>query len=306
VRVVVTSPLPLSLPSEIAGARVEITDGLPADLRGVAGVICVLRDRIDAALLVRAPDLKIVANCAVGVDNIDLAACAAAGVAVANTPDVLTETTAELAIALALAVARRVGEGDRLVRSGAWVGWAPDQLLGVSLGTGATAGIVGMGRIGQAMARKCRALGMRVVFAGHREVTGWERVDLDDLFAQADVISLHCPLTPATRGLVDARKIGLMKPTAILVNTARGACVDDEALIAALAAGRIFGAGLDVFAHEPAVDPRYREIDRVVLAPHIGSATVATRAAMARMCVDAVEAVLAGRVPANVVSTDRG
>lgn len=284
----------------------EIHDGLPADLHDVVGLICLLRDRIDAALFARAPRLKVVANCAVGYDNIDLAAARAAGVVVANTPDVLTESTAEFALTLALAAARRLGEGERLVRSRGWTGWALDQLLGVSLGVGQVAGIVGMGRIGQAMARRCAALGMRVVYAGRREVTGGERVALDDLFATADLVSLHCPLTPETRGLVNAARLARMKPTAILVNTARGGCVEDDALIAALQAGRLFGAGLDVYAGEPALDPRYLACPRVVLAPHIGSATVATRTAMAQLCVDAVTDVLAGRMPSNVVRTDRG
>ncbi|MCX5741238.1 MAG: D-glycerate dehydrogenase, partial [Proteobacteria bacterium] len=246
------------------------------------------------------PRLRVVANCAVGVDNIDLRACAARGILVANTPDVLTEATAEFAFLLALAVARRLGEGERLVRSQAWTGWALDQLLGVSL-VGATLGIVGMGRIGQALARRARGFGMEVVFAGRTDHAPYERVELDDLFARADVVSLHCPLTPATRHLVDGARLARMKPTAILVNTARGGCVDEEALFEALTAGRLHGAGIDVYAHEPAIDKRFYTCPRLVLAPHIGSATTKTRTAMAQLCVHAVREVLAGRQPANLV-----
>ncbi len=306
-RVVSTSSLPIDLVAQIGaafpGARVEVPaghTGLPADLADADAVICLLHDRIDAALFARAPHLRVVANCAVGIDNIDLAAAVAAGCAIANTPDVLTEATAELAFVLALAVARRVGEGERLVRSGAWTGWALDQLLGVSL-TGKLAGIVGMGRIGQAMARRCRSFGMTVVYADPHEVTRWERRSLDDLFATADLISLHCPLTDETRHVVDRRRLARCRSSAILVNTARGACVDEAALCDALEAGRLFGAGLDVYQGEPRISPRLLECPRLVLAPHIGSATTEARTQMAQLCADAVIAVLSGRTPSNLV-----
>lgn len=314
VHVVSTSALPIDLATQVAAALPGATVSVPArghvglagvDLAAADALVCLLLDRIDAAVLAGAPRLRVVANCAVGVDNVDLAACAERGVAVTNTPDVLTEATAELAFALMLAVARRLGEGERLVRSGAWTGWALDQLLGIQL-AGKTLGIVGFGRIGRAMARRAHGFGMRVIYAHPREVVTpatreARRVELDELFAAADVVSLHCPLTPQTRHVVNARRLATMKPTAILVNTARGGCVDEEALLDALTRGRLFGAGLDVYASEPAISPDLRACERVVLAPHIGSATTETRMAMAQLCADAVIAVLSGRTPGNVV-----
>lgn len=247
-----------------------------------------------------------VANCAVGVDNVDLAAATARGIAVTNTPEVLTRATAELTFALLFAAARRLGEGERLVRSGAWGGWALDQLLGVEL-AGKQLGIVGLGRIGQAVARRAVGFELRVVYAGPRDVAGAaavgaRRVPLDELFATSDVVSLHCPLTPETRRVVDARRLALMKPTAILVNTARGACVDEAALAAALEGGRLGAAALDVYDREPALDPRLHTCPRLTLAPHIGSATTEARTQMAQLCADAVIAVLSGRRPPNLVN----
>ena len=311
-RVVSTSRLPIDLAAQITavlpGAVVEVpTQGhaglANTDLSDVDALVCLLLDRIDAGVLAAAPKLRVVANCAVGVDNIDLAAAAAAGVTVTNTPDVLTETTAELAFALMLAAARRIGEGERLVRSGAWGGWALDQLLGIEL-HGRTLGILGFGRIGQAMARRGLGFGMQVIYADPHAVSaaGCTRVTVDELFAGADVVSLHCPLTAETRQVVDARRLGLMRPTAIVVNTARGDCVDEGALIDALTAGRLFGAGLDVFVGEPRIDPRLQACPRLVLAPHIGSATTKARTSMAQLCADAVIAVLSGRRPTNVVT----
>jgi len=278
------------------------------DLASADALVCLLLDRIDAALLARAPGLRVVANCAVGIDNIDLAAATAAGVCVTNTPDVLTEATAELAFALLIAVARRLGEGERLVRSGAWTGWALDQLIGQGL-LGRTLGVVGFGRIGQAMARRGHGFGMRVIYADPVD-TGpssapagpAERVSIDELFATADAVSLHCPLTPETRQLVNAERLAQMKPTAILVNTARGGCVDEAALADALVQRKLFGAGLDVYAREPAVDPRLLDAPGVVLAPHIGSATTEARTAMAQLCADAVIAALRGHRPGNLVN----
>jgi glyoxylate reductase len=274
--------------------RVEVPDrwvGVASlDLHDADALICLLLDRIDAAVLARAPQLRIVANCAVGFDNVDLAAAAARGIAVTNTPEVLTEATAELTWALILAAARRLGEGERLVRSGTWEGWRLDQLIGVGL-AGKTLGIVGMGRIGTAVARRAAAFGMHVI--GGRG---------DDLFARADVVSLHCPLNAETRRLVDARRLALMKPTAILVNTARGGMIDEDALVDALEAGRLFAAALDVFEGEPAVHPRLRSCARVVLAPHIGSATTEARTQMAQLCADAVKAMLSGQRPKNLVT----
>jgi glyoxylate reductase len=298
VRVVSTSSLPIAV--AIPNARVEIPEQFVGvarcDLSDADALICLLLDRIDASVLARAPKLRIVANCAVGYDNVDVAACTAAGVAVTNTPDVLTEATAELAFALILAAARRLPEGEHLIRAGAWPGWRLDQLLGVEL-AGKTLGIVGMGRIGRAVARRAEAFGMRVIAAGRGD-------SIDDLFAAADVVSLHCPLTPATRGLVDPRRLALMKPSAILVNTARGALVDEGALVDALRAGRIFAAALDVYAHEPEIDPRLLDCPRLILAPHIGSATTETRTQMAQLCADAVIDVLSRKRPRHLVNPE--
>jgi glyoxylate reductase len=314
VRVVSTSSLPIDLAAQVAaalpGTEVLVPPeghvGLDAvELAEADALICLLLDRIDAAVLDRAPALRVVANCAVGVDNVDVAAATARRVAVTNTPDVLTDATAELTFALMLAAARRIGEGDRLVRSRAWSGWALDQLLGVQL-AGKQLGIVGFGRIGQAVARRALGFEMRVVYADPRvkEVVPARRVSVDELFATSDVVSLHCPLVPETHRLVNARRLDLMKPTAILVNTARGGCVDEPALIEALEAGRIFAAALDVYDHEPAIDPRLLACPRLTLAPHIGSATTEARTQMAQLCADAVIAALSGRRPPNLVNPE--
>ena len=312
-----TSALPIDLAAQVAAALPGAQISVPAsghvgidavdraELAGADALICLLLDRIDAAVLDRAPALRVVANCAVGVDNVDVAAATARQIAVTNTPDVLTDATAELAFALMLAAARRLGEGERLVRSRAWTGWALDQLLGVQL-AGKQLGIVGFGRIGQAMARRALGFSMRVVYADPEEAPGAaaRRVSIDELFAASDVVSLHCPLTPETRRVVNAHRLGLMKPTAILVNTARGGCVDEPALIEALESGRIFGAALDVYDREPDLAPRLLACPRLTLAPHIGSATTETRTQMAQLCADAVIAVLSGRRPPNLVNPD--
>jgi glyoxylate reductase len=265
-------------------------------------LVCLLSDRIDAAALDAAPRLRVVANYAVGVDNVDIAAATARGVAVANTPDVLVEATADFTFALLLAAARRLGEGERLVRAGAWRGWTPSLLLGGDV-AGKTLGIVGMGRIGRAVARRARGFSMPVVFTrGAAKDIDAREVTFDELLATSDVISLHCPLTPETRGLFDARAFAAMKPGAILVNTARGAIVDDGALAAALESGHLGGAGLDVFTDEPRIDPRLLAAPRAVLAPHLGSATTNARIRMAELCVTAVRDVLAGRRPPNLVN----
>src|SRR5690606_17336198 len=254
------------------------------DLSDVDALVCLLLDKIDEAVIARAPKLRVIANCAVGYDNVDIAAATRAGIAVTNTPDVLTDATAELTIALMFAAGRRLPEGEALVRSGQWIGWRLDQLLGQPIG-GRTLGIVGLGRIGQAVAARAIGLGMHVVYSGRRDVPTpfpARRVDVDELFAVADVVSLHCPLTPETRGLVNAERLARMKPTAILINTARGGRVDDGALADALVEGRIFSAGLDVFSGEPDIDPRLLAAPRLVLAPHIGSATTEARTQMAQ------------------------
>jgi len=273
---------------------------------GADAVVSLLSDAVDVEVLDAAgPGLRIVANYAVGLDNVDLDACRSRGVAVAHTPGVLDEATADLAWTLLLAVARRALEGHRLVASGRWAGWAPLQLLGTEL-HGRRFGVVGLGRIGTAAARRARGFGMEVVYHARSRHQRAEaelparKVPLDELLATSDVVSLHCPLTDATRHLIDARALELMKRSAILVNTARGEVVDEKALVDALAEGRITGAGLDVFEREPRIHPRLPTLQNVVMAPHLGSATVATRDTMARLVADAVIGVLAGREPANL------
>ena len=273
-------------------------DELLQRVAGREGLMLMLTDRVDDELLDAAgPQLRVVANYAVGLDNVDLDACRRRDVVVSNTPDVLTETTAELTLALMLALLRRVAEGDRLIRRGEeWI-WAPNLMLGRGLG-GLTLGLVGHGRIGQAVERLALNHGMRVVWSSRG---GGQ--SLDTLLSDADVVSLHLPLTDETRHLIDADALARMKPTAVLVNTSRGPIVDEEALVAALTEGRIAGAALDVFEHEPRVHPGLLGLEKVVLVPHLGSATEETREAMGMLCVDALRAVLVeGRVPANAVS----
>ena len=312
-RVVSTSSLPIDLAGQVTarlpGTVVEVPEqwlGVArCDLTTADALVCLLLDTIDASVIARAPRLRVIANCAVGYDNVDVPAATAAGIAVANTPDVLTEATAELTLALMFAAARRLAEGERELRAGRWAGWRLDHLLGIGLG-GKTLGIVGLGRIGRAVAHKAAALGMRIAYADQAATgePGWRQFAVDDLFAEADVVSLHCPLTPETRHLVDAARLARMKPTAILVNTARGGCVDEAALVDALTAGRIFAAALDVYASEPEIDPRLLWCPRLVLAPHIGSATTEARTQMAQLCADAVIDVLAGRRPPNLVNPE--
>jgi len=268
-------------------------------------VITVLRTRVDAELLDAAPGLRLVANCAVGYDNVDVDAATARGIAVTNTPGVLTDATADFAFALLMAAARRVVEGDALVRGGGWQGWEIDQLLGAPI-AGATLGIVGMGRIGQAVARRAAGFSMNVLYSSPRDVEaappGARRVELSELLGQSNFVSLHCPLVPKTRHIIDAGALASMKPGAILINTARGLCVDERALVAALRSGHLGGAALDVFEREPDVERGLQECSRVVLAPHAGSATTTTRARMVEICLEAVRDVAAGRRPATLVN----
>jgi len=268
----------------------------PLELAGCDAVLCLLTDRIDAALFASAPGLRIVANMAVGTDNVDLAAARAAGVAVSNTPDVLTDATADLALALLLATARRLAWADRYVRGGGFTGWRPDVGIGLDV-TGRTLGIVGNGRIGRAVAERARGFRMEVLTRARSGGT-----PLDELLARSDFVSLHVPLTPETRHLIGARELGLMKRTAVLVNTARGPVVDEAELVRALRLGRIAGAGLDVFEREPALAPGLADLPNVVLAPHVGSATIATRARMAEVAAQNIVAALSGRpIPNRVV-----
>lgn len=293
------------LVAEPAEDAIPTAEELRAGFAQADAVICMLSDSIDADLLSHATKLKILANYAVGYNNIDLAAAKARGIVVTNTPDVLTDATADLAWALLLAVSRRVVEGDRWIRSGTWHGWAPTQLLGVDI-AGKTLGIIGMGRIGQAVAQRALGFRMRIVYESRRSVApppglSWERLPLGKLLAEADFVSLHVPLTEATRHLIGVQELSRMKRTAILINTARGPVVDEEALVAALKTGVIAGAGLDVYEREPAVHPGLVELPNVVLLPHLGSATLETRIRMGRICLDNIEAVLNGRPAPNQI-----
>ncbi|GAA5087803.1 D-glycerate dehydrogenase [Thermocatellispora tengchongensis] len=277
------------------------------DAAGAAAVVCTLTERIDAEFLDAAgPALKVVANTAVGYDNIDVAAATERGVRVTNTPGVLDGATADLTMALILAAARRVLDGDRLLRERTpWV-WGPRMLLGLDLSAGTTLGVVGYGRIGRAVARRARAFDMRILATPTSspvpEGEQVEFVPLPELLERSDVVTLHCPLTPATRHLIDAAALRRMKAGAILVNTARGGIVDENALVEALRAGTIAGAALDVFEGEPAVNPELVKLDNVVVTPHIGSAGVATRERMCGLSVANAAAVLAGRDPLTPVN----
>lgn len=292
-----------------AGHWVEVhgADVPPQALAHAEALVVPLALKVGSDLLSQAPRLRIVANLGVGVDNIDLRAAAERGVAVANTPDVLTEATADLGWALLLAVARRIVEADRDLRARGFPGWTflPPH-LGVDV-YGKTLGVVGFGRIGQAVARRGRGFGMEVLYVSRspkpeaERALAARRVPLDELLGQSDVIVLCVPLTPETRHLIGRRELGLMKREAILVNIARGPVVDEAALATTLRDGRIRGAGLDVFEEEPKVHPGLLDLPNVVLTPHIGSATEETRRRMADLAVDAVLAVLSGRTPPNLV-----
>lgn len=260
---------------------------LASRIRGKDALISVLTDKVTPQLLQAADRLKVVANIAVGYENIDVPAARARGVTVTNTPDVLTEATAELTWALILAAARRVAEGDRLIRRNGWKGWALDFMLGTEL-RGKQLGIIGRGRIGRAVAAKAPAFGMTAVFAKHD-------MSFDELLVSSDVVSIHTPMTPETRHLFDRRALARMKRTAILVNAARGPIVDEEALAWALKERLIAAAGLDVFEREPVVHEALLELENVVLVPHLGSATRETRTAMIDLAIANVVAVLSGR-----------
>jgi glyoxylate reductase len=276
-------------------------------LREADAAICTLTEQISPSVLARARKLKIVANYAVGYNNIDLAAAKAKRIIVTNTPDVLTEATADLTWALILATGRRLVEGDRLVRAGRWDGWSPTQLLGLDISR-RTLGLIGLGRIGRAVAERAAGFNMQVLYHTCRPPKAADRRDrwlsrgLEALLSESDIVSLHVPLTPATTHLIGSAQLALMKPTAILINTARGPVVDEAALADALEQGRLAGAGLDVYEHEPAVHPRLLALEQVVLAPHIASATFSTRVRMGMICLDNIEAVLSGReAPCRVV-----
>jgi glyoxylate reductase len=292
---------------EVVPPPVDDVPLTPDELRAAAptvdGIVCVLTDRIDRELLATgAPRLKVVADVAVGYDNIDVAAASELGVAVCNTPGVLDETTADLAFFLALAASRRTTDAEADLREGRWQGFRMNRFLGQDV-HGRILGVVGFGRIGQAVARRGAGFGMEVLHHTRHDtgMPGWV-ADLDELVRVADVVTLHVPLTPDTTGMIDARRLSLMKPTAVLVNTARGPVVDEEALAVALEDGTIFGAGIDVFEREPVVHPRLLAAPHAVLLPHIGSASEATRRRMAQLACDGVVSVLAGERPPNVVT----
>jgi glyoxylate reductase len=302
--------LPGGVPAEVA-SRVELRGGdtRPAPrerIHAEAGeaeiLVVTYLDRVDDALLDGLPGVRQVSSYGVGLNHVDLQATARRGLVVTNTPDVLTDATADMAMALLLAAARRVCEGDRLIRAGGWRDAGPEFLLGREV-TGKTLGIVGFGRIGQAMARRAAGFGMRILYTGPRDagVPGTTRTDLDVLLATSDFVSLHCPLTDSTRDLISRERIARMKPGAVLINTSRGPVVDEEALADALEEGRLFAAGLDVFRDEPRVPERLRSAENAVLTPHVGSGTVETRTAMARMVWDEVLRRVTGRPPAHPV-----
>lgn len=304
-RVLITRRLALA-PHRVLGAGIEVDQHdeetlmerapLLRRVHEVSALLCGPGDRIDKEVLEAAPRLRIVANHAVGYDNVDVPACTARGVWVTNTPDVLTDATADLTWALILALARRLREGERMLRAGEFRGWAPTMLLGRDL-RGRTLGILGYGRIGRAVARRAEGFGMRVLFT-----SGGGGVPLDELLEQSDVLSIHCPLNAKTRRLIGAAEILRMKRGAILVNTARGPIVDEAALVAALEGGHLGGAALDVFENEPAVHPGLLRRDDVVLLPHLGSATQQTRESMARIALEQIERVLRGERPTTPVN----
>ncbi len=276
-------------------------DSLVAACEGVAGVMPCHTERFDTEVIRRLPDsVRVIANVSVGVDHVDLEAARARGIVVTNTPEVLNDATIEIALLLMLGAARRAAEGERLVRSREWRDWSPAFMVGTQV-TGKRLGIVGMGRVGQVMARRAgRGLDMQVHYHNrHRLAPELEHgatyhESLEEMLPVCDFLSLHCPATPQTRGLLDARRIALLPRGAIVVNTARGAVVDDDALIDALRSGHLAAAGLDVYNGEPGIDPRYRELWNTFLLPHIGSATRETRIAMGMRAVDNLEAVLGG------------
>ena len=280
-------------------------------LRQVAdkeGLLCTITDRIDAELLDGAPALKVIANYGVGFEHIDLAAATRRGIPVTNTPGVLTDATADLAFALILATARRIVAGDRRVREGKFTYWAPLLFLGREV-SGKTLGLIGLGRIGQAVAQRARGFGMRVLYHSRTRLDPAAEQDLhvayaprETLLREADFVSLHVPLTPETRHLIGRRELELMKPTAFLINTARGPVVDEAALVEALRRGQLGGAGLDVYEREPELSPGLADLDNVVLLPHLGSATIETRTRMGLMAAENLLAGLRGERPPNCLN----
>jgi glyoxylate reductase len=282
-----------------------------AGARNAEAIISFLDDNVDQTFIQSAKELKVIAQVAVGFDNIDVAAATERAILVTNTPGVLTNATADLAFALLISVARRIVEADRYVREGYWQGWSADLLLGHEL-HGKTLGIVGMGRIGEAVAKRALAFGMKIIYTRRTGessdptlvANNAARVELDELLTRSDFISLHCPANAETKNMIGSVQFNKMKPTCFLINTARGAIVDQTALVDALRSGKIAGAGLDVFAAEPEVPNELKKMRNVVLAPHMGSATIDTRAAMSALAVDAIISAFSGKLPGNAVNPE--
>lgn len=273
-------------------------------------LLCNITDPVDAEILAACPDLKVVANFGVGFNNIDVAAATARKIPVTNTPGVLTDPTADIAFALLLASARRVGEGERLVRALQWTGWNPMQLLGADV-TGATLGLIGFGRIGKAMAKRARAFDMPLIYwnrtrlsPGEEEASGSTYMSMDEVLKQSDFVSLHVAYNPDTHHLIGAAQFEMMKPTAFIINTARGPVIDEAALVHALQTHQIAGAGLDVFEREPELHPGLYQCESAILAPHLGSATIGTRTKMGMIAMENLLAVCSGQRPPNCVNPE--
>jgi glyoxylate reductase len=282
---------------------------LLAAISDCQGLLCTISDTVDARVMDAAPQLKVIANYGVGYNNIDVEAAARRGILVTNTPGILTNATADITMALLLAVGRRIVEGDRMVREGKFQFWAPFHFLGCEI-SGKTLGIIGLGRIGRAVARRAAGFGMKLLYHNRRRLPPEreaalrvEHTDLESLLSESDFVSLHVPLTDETHHLIGARELSFMQPSAFLINTARGPVVDEKALLDALRRGIIAGAGLDVYENEPELTPGLGERNDVVLLPHVGSATVETRYRMAAMAAENLVAGLAGRIPPNCVNT---
>ncbi|MFN4158075.1 MAG: 2-hydroxyacid dehydrogenase [Gemmobacter sp.] len=288
--------------------RTFSSEALIAACQDVDAVLPCHSERFSDKVIAALPDrLKVIANHSVGVDHVDLAAAAARGIIVTNTPDVLSDATAEIAILCMLGAARRGAEGDRMVREGRWNSWSPSFMVGKQI-TGKRFGVMGMGRVGLVVAERARGFGMEIHYHNRRPLTeaqakgAFYHDSPESLIASCDVLSLHCPATPETTGLMNAARLSLMPKGAILVNTARGALVDEDALIAALKSGQLFAAGLDVFRNEPGGHPGVSALDNVFMLPHIGSATFETRIAMGYRALDNIDAVFGGRLPADRVA----
>ncbi len=290
--------------------RAPSRDELIAACQGKDALVCLLTEKVDAGVLAAMPTVRIVANVAVGFDNLDVPAATAAGVVMSNTPGVLDETTADLAFALMMDAGRRLGEAERLMRSGTWTGWGIMQMLGQDIHH-STLGIVGFGRIGRALARRAAGFAMRVVYtdavpapADVVAELNARFIDMDELLRTSDFISLHVPLLPSTHHLINAQAFAKMKKTAVLINTSRGPVVEEAALVAALRDGMIAAAGLDVYEREPAISPELAALENVVLLPHIGSASVATRGKMAEIAAQNVIAFFAGETPPTALNPE--